>query len=91
MSKTLIDLMADSYFDKDEVKRHAYVELMTLKTLLIAKGVFTEQEFDSLRIHVDHQIHNDVCEQIEKMKEENPKEAAVMNVVANLFKKPDPH
>jgi TPP-dependent pyruvate/acetoin dehydrogenase alpha subunit len=82
----LHDVLATGYFNKDEVKRHAYVELMTLKTILITKGLFTEEEFDALRAKVNQEITKEVGDKIDEMLKNNSKEAAVMNVLSGLFK-----
>lgn len=85
MNEGLYDVLTAGYFNKDEVKRHAFVELMTLKTILINKGLFTLEEFNSVREKVDQEVTKEVRDQIDKMKEDNPKEATVMNVLNKLF------
>lgn len=83
--ETMYGLLEASYFNKDEVRRHVYVELMTLKTLLVAKGVFTEEEFDTCRKQVNGIITDQLREQINQMRNTSPKEAAVMDTLTGLF------
>jgi TPP-dependent pyruvate/acetoin dehydrogenase alpha subunit len=83
----LYDLMILSYFGKDEVKKYVYVELMTIKTLLIGKGVFTQEEFDETRAKVESQIEQEIRDSIDAMRKENPKEAAVIDTFTKMFEK----
>jgi hypothetical protein len=85
MNTDLRNVLVTGFFNKDEVKRHVYVELMTLKTLLIAKGIITQEEFDTTRQVVDQRITKEICDQIDQMAQNNPKEATAIKLLSDLF------
>ena len=84
----LYNVMVQGFFDKDEVRRFVYVELMTIKTLLIAKGYIDQREFDVVRDKVEKQITDEIMEQIRNMEKSNPREAATLDLFARLFSGP---
>jgi homoserine kinase len=84
MKEEMYDVMIAGYFDKDEVKRFMYIELMTIKTILLAKGV-TEAEYKMVRDKVEKKVYEELRQEIDEMRKKNPKEAAVMDTLSGFF------
>lgn len=85
MKRGLYEVLTSGYFDKNEVKREVFVDLMTIKMLLIDKGYIGQKEFDCVRSRVEKQVTEEIQEQIKAMEQSNPKESATLDMLASLF------
>jgi TPP-dependent pyruvate/acetoin dehydrogenase alpha subunit len=85
----IYDVLAKDFFTKSDSVKNAMIEMMTLKTLLIGKGVITEEEFDSLRPKVAERIETEVEAKIRSLLDQDVAAKMFIDLLAGTFRKKD--
>lgn len=85
----IYDVLVKDFFTKSDSVKNTLIEVMTLKTLLIGKGVITEEEFDSLRTKVGERIEAEVENKIRNLLDQDKAAQMFIDLLAGTFTKKD--